>query len=316
MPNYAATLQRSIFEDGSARTRSLREPVAPLARLLAEFHTSMNMVGLRCFAGNMDRFMVFCLLLRTSLSHGERRGTISVHSAAMSLGRPFETIRRHICTLVDQGICERTPAGVMLSYHHWEQPESWQRLRFSHDCFVRLIADGVACGAIPAKAGGDQPCLSLDDGACAAADLILALVDTNRFLCEESIDLAIFSAVLHGNHRLYASDPTTALARTDTLRPHHAVRVAQVARALALPDTTVRRRIAPFTRRGGLYVRTPTGLLVATDRLRSLRECDSSSSARHGSIRLIIKRAVARGLSLARSERSYCDGRPATPTIE
>lgn len=315
MPNYAASIQRIVPVNDFGRPRASAGPVPPLTRLLAEFHTSMNMLGLRYFGGNIDRFLVFCLLLRTSLSHRERQGTISVHSAAMSLGRPFETIRRHICALMDRGVCERTPTGVMLSRPYWERPQKWRQMRFAHDCFVRLVEDGVAAGVIPVSGDDDGRSLSLSDGMCAVADLVLALVDANRFLCEESIDLAIFSAVLYANQQSFDADPA-ARACADRLSPHHAVRVAQVARALSLPDTTVRRRIALQAGSEGLYVRTSAGLLIAIDRLRSRDETACVSAGRHGSIRLIIQRALAAGLSLTQPARSYCDGRPACPVID
>jgi len=319
VPNYTAALQNV------ATLTNIRPParqdslIPPLAALLAEFHSSLSMTGLRYFSGNIDRFMVFCLLLRTSLSQPERRGTISVHSAAMSLGRPFETVRRHICALLDQRVCERTRNGVTLSEAFWARADNWQQLRYAHDCFVRLIADAVAQGAIPV--GPVKPShprrLPLTDGVCAAVDLFLALVEANRLLCAEPLDLAIFSVVLHANYRALKAD--RALSGFDgapRLLPRHAVRVAQVARALSTPDTTVRRRIAPLTSEGGPYKRTVGGLLVSPDCLRHCGGPDETNSAKHGSIRLIIQRAGAAGLSLRDPTSAYCDGRPPSPEID
>lgn len=318
MPNYAATEQRHDIDPNFAHRPEHGRPLTRLACLLAEFHTSINVVGLRYFSGNMDRFMVFCLLLRTTLSHPDRHGTISIHSAAMSLGRPFETVRRHVRALLDRNVCERTPTGVMLSRPYWEKPENWRQLRYTHDCFVRLIADGVAVGAIPAGTSGAVPGakLSLDDGVCAAIDLILALADANRHLCPEAIDLAIFAAVLHANFQAFDADrAANPGCRMDSLQARHAVRIAQIARALSMPDTTVRRRVTPFSGAGGLYRRSTMGLLVATDRLQPCVGSTYAAGERHGSIRLIIQRAVANGLSLQNPARSYCEGRPPTPSI-
>ena len=316
MPIYAASQQR-IDSTGNFPTRMLSSRIIPpLAGLLAEFHTSINVAGMRYFDGNIDRFMVFCLLLRTSLSHPDRNGTISVHSAAMSLGRPFETVRRHICALLDRNVCERTSSGVMLSRPYWATPANWRQMRHAHDCFVRLVADGVATGAFPATSAvqSPNPRLSLDDGVCAAADLLLALADANRSWCPESIDLAIFSAVLHANKQALEADRSLH-GNPNALLPRHAVRVTQIARALSVPNTTVRRRIAPFCGSGGLYIRTSNGLHIATDRFRN-GEPGNDGDARHGSIRLIIQRAVAAGLSLNDPARSYCERRPASPRID
>lgn len=316
MPNYGATQQRIVSENDFGVRPSPIGPVPPLARLLAEFHTSMNMVGLRYFDGNMDRFVVFCLLLRTSLSHPEHDGRISVHSAAMSLGRPFETVRRHICALLDRGVCERNAVGVGLSRPYWERPQNWRQMRYAQDCFIRLVADGVAAGMIPVTSPVDVETrkFSLSDGVCAAVDLFLALADANQHLCAEPIDLAIFSAILHSNQQAYEADRAAGIG-SDALLPRHAVRVAQVARALSIPDTTVRRRVAPRSGEGGLYVRTSAGLLIATDRFCTHDSCGQAGTARHGSIRLIIQRAVAAGLSLHRPSQHYCEGRPPAPVI-
>ncbi|MEG8037827.1 hypothetical protein QP166_00130 [Sphingomonas sp. LR60] len=279
----------------------------------------MSIRGLRYFSGNIDRFMVFCLLLRTSLSQPEHSGTISVHSAAMSLGRPFETVQRHICALLEDRVCERTRSGVTLSEAFWARHDNWQQLRYAHDCFVRLIADGVphglfSVGAVPATTSTRLP---LTDGICAAIDLYLALAEANRTLCSESLDLAIFSVVLHSNYQALQADRALGgFSGPAILLPRHGVRVAQIARVLSTPDTTVRRRVAPLSVEGGPYRRTTGGLLVSPDYLRQRDQPSNSNSAKHGSIRLIVQRAVAAGLSLRDPVRSYSDGRPPTPRID
>ncbi len=317
MPNYRATQQR-IASDGDAVARSSQQPsIPPLARLLAEFHTSMNLLGVHHFAGNVDRFLVYCLLLRTSLAHPERRGAISIHSAAMSLGRPFETVRRHVGALIDCGACERTPGGIVLSEHYRNQPAHRREQRQAHDCFVRLIADGIAAGLFPAQSELEttRPALALEDGICAAIDLLQALSDTNRALCADATDLAIFSAVVHANQQR----PDGARIGPGSAVPihtRHSVRVARIARALSMPDTTVRRRVVPFCGPGGLYVRTPNGLLVAPDAFQPFCTSGSSNGTKHGSIRFIIQRAIVAGLSPRHPTRSYCDGRPPSPRID
>lgn len=319
VPNYAAALQHAVPAANNGASLRQESVLAPMAVLLAEFHSSMSITGLRYFNGNMDRFLVFCLLLRTSMSQPDRRGTISVHSAAMSLGRPFETVRRHICALLEARVCERTRTGVTLSTAFWEREDNWQQLRYSHDCFVRLVADAVAHGAVPVgnAPAGNQTRLSLTNGICAAIDLFLALVDANRALCPDPIDLAIFSVVLHANCQALKSDRALGGYGSATLLlPRHAVRVAQIARALSTPDTTVRRRIAPLTTDKGPYKRTSGGLVVSTECLSKCARSNESNSAKHGSIRLIFQRAATAGLSLRDPALSYCDRRPPSPCID
>lgn len=314
MPSYAAALRYGDAPDASASRPGGVAPIPRLARLIADFHTTINAPALLYFEGNIDRFLVFCLLLRTSMSRAERDGTISVHSAALSLGRPFETVRRHICALVEAGTCERTPHGVTMSAAFWSNPENEARLRFAHDCFVRLVCDGVADGvfATPdATPPADGGAFTLRDGVCAACDLLLALIDGNRELCAEATDLAIFSAILHANAQRFEHDG----GRPTRLMPHHAVRVAQVARTLSLPDTTVRRRVMPMIGPGRLYERSRQGLMVAIDQLCCF-DTLSSVEPRHGSVRLILNRAVSMGLSLSDPASAYMTGRPASPPVD
>lgn len=313
MPIYAVTLPQPASADPPPLQRG---PIAVAARLLAEFHTSMNIAGLRAFSGNLDRFLVFCFLMRTSLSRHARDGTISVHSAALSLGRPFETVRRHISALIEAGICERTATGVTLSAGFWARADTVVKMRFGHDCFVRLLDDGVAAGIFPVEPRPAGTTFDVRHGVCAACDLMLALIDSNRAICPEAIDLAIFSAVLHANGQRFAADPQAMIDGCRTLLPRHAVRVAEVARALSLPDTTVRRRVAPMSGPDGLYIRSRAGLLIAPRALRPCEHSGPAADARHGSIRLIIKRAVAAGLPLDRPGIAYRDGRPPSPQID
>lgn len=310
MPSYAATLQRPSLATTTSRTANT--PIPRLARLLADFHTSINIPALELFDGNVDRFLVCCLLLRTSLSRPTRDGTISIHSAALSLGRPFETVRRHVSVLIDMGLCRRTPIGVTMSEDFWTKPDNARRLSFAHDCFVRMVADGVKTGVFTALPPPGTGTFRLEDGVCAAADLLLAFVDGNRPQFAEATDLAIFSAVLHANAQRLEEDNDPIGWRT--LQPRHAVRVAQIARALHLPDTTVRRRVAPLTGPDRAYSRTRAGLLVAIERL----TCDQLSSVepRHGSVRLILNRAAAAGLSFAMPTLAYRNGRPDSPRID
>ncbi|MGK6322645.1 hypothetical protein ACMGDM_06120 [Sphingomonas sp. DT-51] len=285
--------------------------------MIAELHTSINVAMLRPLRGNVDRFLVLALLMRTALTKPGRDGAISIHSAALSLGRPFETVRRHIAALIESGLCHRIDAGVTISPRMWRSRFVQDKINYAHDCFVRFVADATAAGAIEPPTMRSVGTFAVTDGLCAVLDLFLALVDQNRNLFPEAVDVAIFSAILHANSQRFAAEGGTLAARGEsgtTFRQSHAVRVAAIARALSLPDTTVRRRIAAMTGPSGPLMRTRSGTLVDPawlDRA-SAMECD----ARHGSMPLILNRVAASGFPFHAPASAYLRGRPDSPRID
>jgi hypothetical protein len=47
----------------------------------------------------------------------EERRPISVHALSLQLGTPYETTRRHVKALIDEGICKRVGNGVVILPH-------------------------------------------------------------------------------------------------------------------------------------------------------------------------------------------------------
>lgn len=47
-----------------------------------------------------------------SVPDGMRR-PVSVHALALDLALPYETTRRHVNALIDQGLCQRVEAGIL-----------------------------------------------------------------------------------------------------------------------------------------------------------------------------------------------------------
>ncbi len=283
---------------GNRRPYLAHPPI--IAQMLAEFHTKMNIRGLRIFNGNISRFLVFCFLLRTSLSCPSKDKPISVHSTALSLGRPFETTRRHVNAFVESGICERTSLGVTIAPKVRSHPGMRKHLCYAHDCFVELVASGVSSGIFTIPSFSLVRGFSVEDGASGAADMMLAILDTNRWMFPEALDLAIYSAVLHVNLQRHNAD---GLIRAG-LQPRHAVHVTYIARLLKVPESTIRRRTAPLTGPGLPFLRLSTGLLVSPGDMPVANAC-LERTPRAGSIRLIIQRAVAAGLVSAPSNQMH-----------
>jgi DNA-binding Lrp family transcriptional regulator len=292
-------------------------PIHQRVRLIAELHTSINVAMLRPLRGNVDRLLVLALLMRTALTKPERDGAISIHSAALSLGRPFETVRRHIAALIESGLCHRIDAGVTMSPRFWRSRFIKGKLQYAHDCFVRFVADATVAGAIEPPTMRAVGQFTESDGVCAVLDLVLALVDQNRNLFPEAVDVAIFSAILHANTQRFAAEGGTLAARGESatcFRQSHAVRVAAIARALSLPDTTVRRRIAAMTGPSGPLMRTRSGTLVDPAWLE--RASAMACEARHGSMQLILNRVAVAGFPFHAPASCYLEGRPDSPRID
>ena len=150
-----------------------------LTRLLADMQTTINAAGLRAFAGDMDRFVIFTLVLREGLRGQKPARPISAHSLSTSLGRSFETVRRHVNGLIASGYCERVKGGVIASAGMIDRPEMRTLFALSHDSFVRFVEDLVAAGGLPPIAPSGNPYDSAI-GISGAVDIMLTAVDSNR----------------------------------------------------------------------------------------------------------------------------------------
>lgn len=266
--------------------------------------TSILASGSRLFKGDVDRFSLFALIARAALAQHDRGGGISAHSMALSLGRPFETVRRHVNALIDDDYCIRTARGVTVAPEAWGRPGVVQQQRLSHDCFVRFVADG----GFTAPIGAGVP-YRATVGIQAAVDIMLAALDSNRGVHGDALDLVLFSTILQGNIQRFLADPFAIEGGAAGFLARHAVRTSALARTLAIPETTVRRRLAasagpgrPIERIDGAYVasaawlRSP-GAQAVTERTAS-------------SLRRIVGRVAALGFPIDDPARAYLDGRP------
>jgi len=96
-----------------------RIPVRAAARLLSDY-VLRTCEGLMRETGNVISVLALVALLRTALrgsEDGSGRGAkpISMKGLAEQLQLPAETVRRHAADLVDEGLCMRTPAGLVVT---------------------------------------------------------------------------------------------------------------------------------------------------------------------------------------------------------
>ncbi|MES2337787.1 MAG: hypothetical protein V4537_06820 [Pseudomonadota bacterium] len=284
-------------------------PLRLLTRLLADMQTTINAAGLRAFDGDMDRFVIFALVLREGLPGQAGARPISAHSLSTSLGRSFETVRRHVNGLIASGYCMRVRGGVVATPDVMIRPAMRDLFILSHDSFVRFVEDLTAIGGMPAM----PPAAAAYDSAIGingAVDTMLVTVDTNQGLHGDWLDLVLFSTILCANAQRYARDP--AVVTGDPLDERHAVRPSVIARALGLSETTVRRRIARLVVDGGPLVQLRRGLMVSQDWLATPRAAETTAATLAG-VRRELRKAVTRGFPIHAPATAYIDGRPPMP---
>ncbi len=300
-----------------------RPPIRLVTRLLAEMQTSITAAGLSAFAGDLDRFVVYTLILRQSVTRpeageeGTRARAISINSLASSLGRSFETVRRHVHALIAAGLCRRTPDGLIALDEALDRVPLSDSLIVAHDAFVRMVEDMGRLG-LPLPAARPDIVYRHDVGVNASVDIMLAVLATNIAAHREWLNLTLYSTVLCGNVRGFAHDPAQALLYVDETQPVPAkllrpVSAGAVSRTMSVPGATVRRRTAAMIADGRLE-RVAEGLIVSEAWLNQPASV-AISRASWQNIRRILGRAAAAGFPFDAPAKAYMRGRPPLVTI-
>lgn len=295
-----------------------------LVRLLAEMQANCAATGLKTFDGELDRTILFMVIARASgtlslLSGGhanpasERPQAISVNALATSLSRPFETVRRHVNALLDQGLCVRTPAGVMSPAEVYERPEVAALFRLQHDTLVRLIED-MAAFEMPLPETRPQVPYHWQTGLAAAHDVLLTGIEFHANAYESWLDMVLLTVVMCANARPFTYNREISLSYSDFSRlPSESMRApvpaSAIARALGLPASTIQRRVNDMIRRGQL-LRKAGGLMVSESALNAQPAVESSRTSTDHT-RQIFTRLAAGGFRFDDPASCYIDARPA-----
>ena len=278
---------KQIYDQDPATLR-MRPGSRLIVRLVAEMQLASAIDMVRTLEEHLGRRIVFdralflLMILRegrpfrtssTGLASQAAEGVdgISINAIAMSLGRPFETVRRHVNALIADGICERTGRGVIAQARTMALPGFAAALRSLHDRMVMLIEDLTRADIAMPAVHVDRP---YDSNAtiAAAIDLVLAPFEYVAERYASWLELVVISAVVIASSRKITYDPILSrrYADADTVPPadlRQPISGSAIARALRMSTSTVRREIEAAIASGKLVrvAKGQSGGLLATD---------------------------------------------------
>lgn len=277
--------------------------VSAATRHLAELQTSLMATGVRAFGGRIDRFIIYTLAARvTGLSDAEAAAMVptSAHALAASLDRPYETIRRHVNALIDDGLCVRHGNRIHVTPEGLRRPRLAHLLRWAHDCFVRFVEDLGTTGEVLPPSRNGIP-YEMANGVRTTVDIMLAALQTNREDDAGWLDLILFSTVVAANCRnRRIGDP---LVRAD--RP---VASRTVARTIGVTPTTAHRHLLAMAATGQL-VRDRSGFRVNGAWL-AQPTSQAMNDASLQTVRRLLRGLAAQGFPFDDPARAYLAARP------
>jgi len=185
------------------------------------------------------------------------RRPATINAIATSLGVPFETARRRLKRLENQGVCVISPgAGVVIPEAWLTSPAYLASVMAAHDRLLRLYADLRAADLLdplPPPAYDVDQRIPLRGAARLIADYILRSVESLHRVASDLPSALALLAVL---------DAALAPPRSVRGEEYGAASVSALARRTGLPGETMRRHIAALTD-AGLCARTDDGVSIA-----------------------------------------------------
>ncbi len=282
------------------RDAALPALIQPITRALAELQTTIVSKGVRAFDGWLDRFVIYTLIARLSgLPDPDGATPISVHALAASLGQPYETVRRHVKILTADGLCARAGARIVAHPPGLQRPHIARLVRVTHDSFVRFVEQLAATGeAMPERR---QVRYDPAAGVQAAADIMLAVTQTNREKHAGWLDLVLFSTVAAGNCRAQPPGP----APSPAILP---IGTIAVARTIGVSAASASRHLAAMTGTGQLR-RVREGYLVNRAWL-DQPAAQAVTQLSLQNVRRLLGAIATRGFPFDDPAAAYLDGRP------
>lgn len=208
--------------------------------------------------GNLNSAVLFAATARACGPFDQapgRKRPVSINALSASIGRPFETTRRHATALIEEGLIDRSPRGLSVTIEALVEPRIARFTESCHDLLVRLI-EGLARGGFALPPTGTDVTYDPRSGVGIALDLLLAAVESHGKREENFTRLALLLAIEWAHGRLSEAGSDGA---TDPV-----IRTSTAARMLGLPYATTSRNIDALVDRG-LLIRSGAGLRAVTD---------------------------------------------------
>ncbi len=228
---------------------------------MIEFQMDSFKLALRLFPGDLHRAVIFFLVARMSCADWVRSGRIaapdcptpfSINALAASLSRPFETVRRHVAGMIDDGICIRAGGGVALAPISAREGDI---IDYYHDTAGLLLrlADRLTDGGVPlprAEFVSDNEAELIVN---AALDICLVALENNEHT--HWFELALHGALIYENGRDIMGTPALAREYGNTVLPdelRRPVKIRALSQDYGIPYATVRRHVDTMMATGAL----------------------------------------------------------------
>ncbi|MGK0492288.1 MAG: DNA-binding Lrp family transcriptional regulator [Sphingomonas echinoides] len=243
---------------------------------------------------------------------------ISINAVAMSLNRPFETVRRHVHALISDGLCQRVDHGVSVRSEILALPAFVTVLRLLHDHMVSVIEDLAHMG-FPLPPNHVDRFYDPNATIAAAIDLILAPFDYIRDSHASWLELVVVHSVATASANKITRDPELSrrYGEAYTAPPQdlrEPIAITALARTLRMSYSTVRREVESAVAAGKL-VRAGHGVLASDAYLISdvIVQAGERATAHCAHV---LRRLGPGGFRFDNPTHCYLDGKPAFLTFD
>ncbi len=240
---------------------------------LIEFQKNSLKNALRVFPRDLDRAIIFTLVSRLAcadwatadgIKRPAQHRAFSINSLAASLSRPFETVRRHIHGMIDEGICARSDDGIILSPSAEREADIIAYYQSTADLFLNLAAT-LSDWGVDIPNAQDRADDQLGPVIKASLDIGLVALENNPHT--HWFELILHGTLIYENGRDIMGCPELSRVYGNlvlTAEQRRPVKIRSLATTYAMPYATVRRHMefmmgegALLKKQGG-YILNPT----------------------------------------------------------
>jgi DNA-binding transcriptional regulator YhcF (GntR family) len=216
---------------------------------------------------------VVASLVFMTLWHGQMqapgRGPVGIRELSRKLGMPYETVRRHVRTLVQGGLCIEEKGGLAVPPAAMRGPLAAAMLRRTYVNVVRVLRDLTRIGVARFSLGADRPLRSRRltkeqtmIGIAGTGLLLTGYRELRKFAGGDLMKGLVFTAIWTANVKHVTN--TSAAGDRAILQDSQRLPVSALAmaRSLRLPYETVRRHADALLKEGQCVRVGRKGLVV------------------------------------------------------